>query len=54
MVHNVWCRVCHTYFDINATPSDEWIKPVNNYYYHTKCYNDWKVSSEHDEEDWAK
>lgn len=35
------CRICHEQID---KEKDDWIKPVNNYYYHKKCYQDWKQS----------
>lgn len=42
--HEVICRVCKQKFDTNSLREGvDWIKPEPNYYYHTKCYNDWKT-----------
>ena len=37
--HIVHCRVCGEDIDINS--SHDWVLPVTNMYYHTKCYDDW-------------
>ena len=39
----VHCRICHQ--EINKATEKEnvdWIMPSNRYYYHVKCYKDWK------------
>lgn len=33
------CRICKAEID---KEKDDWIRPVRNYYYHKKCYRDWK------------
>ena len=35
------CRICGLLLNLKE---DDWIKPVNNYYYHRDCYNKWKKS----------
>jgi hypothetical protein len=43
MAHYVTCRVCKEKFD--ARPEEKgiaWIMPSKNFYYHLKCYNDFK------------
>lgn len=42
MTHIVKCRVCKQQFDTGKMSEDEWIMPSRNFYYHTKCYNDWR------------
>lgn len=32
------CRVCGAQLNLKI---DDWTKPVNNYYYHTQCYDEW-------------
>lgn len=54
MAHIVQCRTCKKYFDTEKIPKDEWIMPSKNWYYHTRCYTDWK--NNHDnatDDDWA-
>ena len=36
------CRVCKVEID---KEKDDWIMPSKNWYYHRKCYNDWKQST---------
>ena len=36
------CRVCKE--EIDKT-KDDWIMPVTNWYYHRKCYEDWKKAT---------
>ena len=36
------CRVCKVEID---KEKDDWIMPSKNYYYHRKCYEDWKQST---------
>jgi hypothetical protein len=39
MVH---CRICHGAIDKDKTKQgQDWIMPSTNYYYHTRCYEDW-------------
>ena len=40
----VECRICHTKdIDRNIDPDGKtWIMPSKNYFYHRKCYEDWK------------
>lgn len=35
------CRICHQPIDKNG---NDWCMPSVNYYYHIKCYNDWKAT----------
>lgn len=42
MSHVVKCRVCGVRFDTDKIDEQEWIMPVPKYYYHRKCYEDWK------------
>lgn len=39
--HMVTCRVCKQKFDFND-PNIPHEKPSKNFYYHKKCYDDWK------------
>lgn len=42
----VHCRVCGGDIDRNADPNGkEWIMASRNYFYHKKCYEDWKNST---------
>lgn len=42
--HEVLCRVCNQRFDTYLLKEgSEWIMPEPRYYYHTKCYEDWKI-----------
>ena len=42
MAHIVHCRVCKQKIDIDS--SHNWIMPSTNWYYHSKCYEDWIMS----------
>ena len=43
--HIVKCRICGQEFDTNTlTEGEDWIMPSKNWYYHVKCYTDWKVA----------
>lgn len=47
------CRICHK--TINTKKEQEnvvWFKPSVNYYYHIKCYNDWKANQSLSDEEW--
>lgn len=52
MAHKVKCRICGLEFDIDKIDQSEWIQPTPRWYYHTRCYRDWKVSGDHTDEDW--
>lgn len=43
------CRICKVLID---KEKDDWIKPVNNYYYHRKCYENWKKTQPERDEEW--
>lgn len=36
------CRICKIEID---KEKDDWVMPSRNYYYHRKCYEDWKQST---------
>lgn len=36
------CRVCKAKFDTEKLSKDEWVMPNPKFYYHRKCYEDWK------------
>ena len=36
------CRLCNIEID---KEKDDWVMPSRNYYYHRKCYEDWKQST---------
>ena len=43
MATTVMCRVCRQRFVPNREDKDTyWILPSRNWYYHKKCYEDWK------------
>ena len=44
MSHVVKCRLCKKTFDTDKLNQDDWIMPSAKYYYHTQCYEDWKVN----------
>ena len=44
------CRICKEKIDKSAT---DWIMPSKNYYYHRKCYNDWKKAQLEDDEEYV-
>ena len=43
------CRICKAEID---KEKDDWIRPVRNYYYHKKCYHDWKNANHINDEDY--
>ena len=43
------CRICHQLIDKN---NNDWCMPSVNFYYHIKCYNDWKVSQPPIDDEW--
>ena len=52
--HIVMCRICKKYFDTDILSPDEWIMPSKNYYYHAKCYQDWKdTTTNKADDDWS-
>ena len=52
MSHIVKCRICSKPMDLDNMDKAQWIMPSRNWYYHIKCYQDWKVSESHDDGDW--
>lgn len=52
MSHKVKCRVCGIQFDTDTLNKEDWLMPSKNFYYHARCYNDWKVNSNHSDEEW--
>lgn len=51
--HLVHCRTCRAQFDAKADEENiEWLRPSKNFYYHKKCYEEWKSSANHTDEDW--
>ena len=54
----VHCRICKGEIDRdNSIENVDWIMPSRNYFYHCKCYNDWKrkkndVHAEANDEMW--
>lgn len=41
---NILCRKCKERFLIDNDGKDiEWVMPSKNWYYHKKCYDDWKA-----------
>lgn len=47
------CRICHQL--INKKKEIEgvdWCMPTRNYYYHVKCYTDWKASQPLGDDEW--
>lgn len=48
--HMVQCRICKTMFDAQPdTEGVEWVRPVRNWYYHKKCYEEWSAGKENKE-----
>lgn len=43
------CRICKQIID---KEKDDWIMPSKNYYFHRKCYEDWKKSEPLVDEQW--
>lgn len=55
MAHIVHCRVCSKEIDIDVEEKDKvWVMPSRNWYYHKKCWEEWKKSAEQvsSDEDW--
>lgn len=53
MSHFVHCRVCKKRFDAKEGEIGIfWIMPSHNWYYHLKCYNDWKGSADQTDSGW--
>ncbi len=54
----VHCRICKGEIDREkTTEGTDWVMPSRNYFYHCKCYNDWKrkkddVHAEANDEMW--
>lgn len=45
--HMVSCRVCKGKFDAQEEEKDiVWVMPSRNFYYHKKCYDDWKTQTD--------
>ena len=36
------CRACGQKFDTEQLSNNEWIMPKQKWYFHTKCYTDWR------------
>ena len=56
-MHIVKCRICKEQFDTDE--SKDWVMPSVNWYYHTKCYENFgrkkkSIESEMDEELWLQ
>lgn len=50
----VSCRVCKEKFEKNKfIEGIDWIMPSKNWYYHKKCYEDWKSATNLDDKDWV-
>lgn len=45
------CRVCKKQIDKSK---DDWIMPSKNYYYHRKCFEEWKKSNPANDEEYKK
>jgi len=53
MAHIVHCRVCKQEMDLKLLiESIEWIQPSKGWYYHTKCYTEWKAAKEQTDDNW--
>lgn len=47
------CRLCHEPIIVKEeTKGIEWCRPSCNYYYHVKCYEDWRVSQPLKDDEW--
>lgn len=44
--HIVKCRICHQSFDTEQLDKKDWVMPNPRCYYHTSCYEDWKVNKD--------
>lgn len=50
----VTCRVCKQKFDKSKLEENvDWVMPSRNWYYHKKCYDDWKSTTTRDDKDWV-
>ena len=51
----VTCRTCKEKFDKTKLQEGiDWIMPSKNWYYHTKCYNEWKGGNKtQTDDDWV-
>lgn len=43
------CRICK---EVINKESNDWVMPSKNYYYHIKCYNDWKKTEPLEDAEW--
>ena len=43
------CRICKQQID---KEKDDWVMPSRNYYFHRKCYHDWKKTEPLVDEEW--
>ena len=43
------CRICDQIID---KEKDDWIMPSKNWYYHRKCYDDWKAAEPNSDEEY--
>lgn len=54
----VMCRACKQKFDrAKLKQGDDWVMPSKNFYYHTKCYENWRndknnVAAKKKDEEW--
>ena len=52
--HFVHCRTCKLKFDAKVEEENiEWVRPSKNFYYHKKCYEEWKASDNKSDDDWV-
>lgn len=50
----VTCRICKQKINRNLEIEGvDWIMPSKNYFYHKKCYEDWKFSEPLKDEEWV-
>lgn len=57
MAHEVICRICKQKMDLDKMEIGEWVMPTPRFYYHSRCYDDWKnqnidLVAEHKSEFW--
>lgn len=52
MAHLIQCTICKQKFCPEETPQEEWFKPSQKKYCHTKCYNEWKNADTHSDKEW--
>lgn len=51
--HIVTCRICKEKFDAVESLRDiDWIMPSKNWYYHARCYKEWKDKNHTNDADW--